>query len=158
MMRAHFTLLLILWTPACVFVDDRHAGTNPGMALEPLSSPSAPSTGERLRVLVPASLKSVVHEQTQDMNALLKMQKASVLQCWENVPPAQIKGTEKFVLEFGIDQQGQVVNPKITSDRLRPTAPLLNCLKAQVRVWKFPRRFERGMLLVTHTFRYTSGS
>ena len=156
--RASWALLLSLSTPACVFVDARNSGATPAMSLEPLAAPRRTPQGERLRLLVPASLKTVPRAESQDINVLIKQHQQGVLECWNQVPSAQIKGTEKFTLEFGISQAGKVVNPVIKSDRARPSAVLLQCLHSQVRVWKFPNRQEQGTLLVTHTFKYSAGS
>lgn len=112
--------------------------------------------GERLRLLVPASLRSANRNLQDDVNNVIRNHSDEIMQCWTSRGRARFKGTEKVTAEFYIQPNGKVANTQIKSDISDSGSKTLKCIDKRILTWKFPKREnERGDLVVSHVFKFS---
>ncbi len=112
--------------------------------------------GERLRLLVPASLRSANRNLQDDVNNVIRNHSDEIMQCWTSMGRARFKGTEKVTAEFYIQPNGKVANTQIKSDISDSSSKTLKCIDNRILTWKFPKREnERGDLVVSHVFKFS---
>lgn len=120
------------------------------------SSKNDNSKGERLRLMVPASLRSANRALQDNVNEVIRKHSDEIMQCWTSLGNSRTKGTEKVTAEFYIRPNGKVANTQVKSDLSDSSTKTLNCIDKRILTWKFPKRKKKdGDLVVSHVFKFS---